>query len=68
VSHTLVQEYRKLINKHHAAVMADAKLEYTDSWKAEKLCQRFWDEFRGFESRFVAMLEAVDEDQMDKSV
>jgi hypothetical protein len=68
VSHTLVQEYRKLIDKHWRAVQTDAKLEYSDSPRLEQISKQFMNEFLELERKFVAKLEAIDEDQMDKSV
>lgn len=53
---TLVQDYRRLINKHHAAVQTDTMLEHTDDWKLEKKAKQFWADFNELERDFVAKL------------
>jgi len=55
----LIQAYRKLINKHYAAVQTDTALEHTDNWKLEKKSKQFWEEFRALEAEFVAKLENI---------
>ena len=55
----LVLEYRKLINKHFAAVQTDTALEHTDNWELEKKARQFWEEFRVLEIAFIDKLEKV---------
>lgn len=55
----LVLAYRKLINKHYAAVQTDTALEHTDNWKLEKKAKMFWEDFHKLESEFVTMLENI---------
>ncbi len=55
----LVLAYRKLINKHYAAVQTDTALEYTDNYKLEKKAKMFWDDFYKLEAEFVIMLESI---------
>lgn len=59
MANELVADYRKLINKHFAAVQTDTELGVTDNWKLEKKAKLFWDDFRKLEAEFVAKLEKV---------
>jgi hypothetical protein len=57
---SLVQEYRRLINKHYNAVQTDTTLEYTDVWSLEEKARQFWAEFHTLERAFIQRLEAID--------
>lgn len=59
----LILAYRKLINKHYAAVQTDTLLEHTDNWKLEKKSKMFWDDFHGLEAEFIAQLEGFNDNQ-----
>lgn len=55
----LILAYRKLINKHYAAVQTDTALGYSDSWSLEKKSKQFWDDFNQLEAEFIAKLENI---------
>jgi len=55
----LIRTYRKVIDKHYAAVQTDAALMLGDDWKLEKKAKMFWEEFRDLEAQFLAQLQRV---------
>lgn len=59
MANELVNEFRKVINKHFAAVQTDTALEHTDNWKLEKKAKQFWADFHQVEAEFVAKLEKL---------
>ncbi len=64
MTNELVLAYRKLINKHFAAVQTDTLLGECDNddnryFKLEKRAKLFWEEFRVQEADFIARLESA---------
>lgn len=56
MSEELIRAYRKVINKHYAAVQTDTALMHKDDWKLEKKAKMFWEEFRDLEAQFLEQL------------
>jgi hypothetical protein len=57
----IVNEYRKLINKHYSAVQTDTAIEYTDSFSIEKKALKFMEIIPELERAFIARLESINE-------
>lgn len=59
MSEKLLNDYRKLIKKHYAAVQTDTIFEYTDSFSLEKKARAFWADFNNLEEQFLEDLKNV---------
>jgi hypothetical protein len=55
----LVLAYRKVIDKHYAAVQTDAALMLGEDRKMEKKATMYWEEFRDLEAQFLAQLRGI---------
>jgi hypothetical protein len=55
----LVLAYRKVIDKHYAAVQTDAALMLGEDQKMEKKATMYWEEFRDLEAQFLAQLQGI---------
>jgi len=55
----LIHAYRKVINKHYAAVQTDAALMLSENANLEKSAKMYWEEFRDLEMQFLAQLKRI---------